>query len=282
MSNNARFRCVWAVACALISGFISGPNLFGQPPAPPKLEFEVASVRPSAPSVDRYDVRFSPSSLTYTGVTLKLLIRTAYRIQDMQIIGGPPWLNSARFDISGKIEGNRTPPEILEMLKQLLEDRFHLVLRKEVRNQPHYSMVTAGSPSAAHPGLKKAGEFECINGRDNSRAAENTPICGAVSFNKTGSQVHFAARGIPMSQLALIFTGQLNAWVENNTGLEGNYEIQLTYADDQIVVGPNAGVDDPGPSVFTALQEQLGLKLQSVKGPVDVFVVDRAEIPAEN
>ena len=85
-----------------------------------------------------------------------------------------------------------------------------------------------------------------------------------------------------MSQLALIFTGQLNAWVENNTGLEGNYEIQLTYADDQIVTGPNAGADDPGPSVFTALQEQLGLKLQSVKGPVDVFVVARAEIPADN
>lgn len=263
-------------------------NLWGQAPRPETPGFEVASIRPSDPTVDHMAGHFTPGNLSYTGITLRLLVRTAYRIQDPQIVGDPPWFSSTRFDISAKIPGNPTPPEILEMLKRLLEERFHLVIRKETRDQSHHGIVTLRPVWEQHPGMKRATESECVSGSDKSPGVDPMPPCGQVRTSKSGLRNSFLGTSIPMSQFASAFTNSMSTFVENNTGLDGKYDIRLTYADDlpatsvDVAGNPPGRADDPGPSVFSAFQEQLGLKLLSVKGPVEVLVVEHAEMPTEN
>lgn len=292
MPNGMKVTGLWSVTSGFSIGslFFVGllPNLWGQAPTPETPAFEAASIRPSAPTVDQYDAHFSPGTLRYTGITLRLLVRTAYRVQEPQLVGGPPWFSSTRFDVSAKIPGNPNPPEILKMLQRLLEERFHLVVRKETRDQSHYSIVTIRPVWEQHPGMKKATESECVSGSDKSPGTDPMPPCGQVRANKSALRNTFLATSIPMSQFATAFTNSMNAPVENNTGLDGKYDIRLTYADDlpatplDVVGNPIGKADDPGPSVFSAFQEQLGLKLLSVKGPVEVLVVEHAEMPTEN
>ncbi len=260
-------------------------TVFGQEPPTPKVKFEAASVRRSAPGVDRYNVRVSPSTMIYTGITLKLLIRTAWRIQDLQIVGGPAWLDSARFDITAKLDKPHPPLEILAMLQDLLEDRFRLVLAPEQRVQSHYSLVPAASKNATHPGLIGASEDECRP----RTIYESTPLkpdaappCGGVPIRSAMNSVQLVATSIPMSQFALILTGQLDSWVENNTGLDGNYDIRFSWP---LSVGANPPTRGTAPDttfIFEALRNELGLRLDKINGPVPVFVIRRAEMPTEN
>jgi uncharacterized protein (TIGR03435 family) len=221
--------------------------------------------------------------MIYTGITLKLLIRTAWRIQDLQITGGPSWLDSARFDITAKMDKPHPPLEMLAMLQDLLEDRFRLVLVAEHRVQSHYSLVPSTSKDGKQPGLIRASEDECRpQDGEGGRSSKPDPVCGGVRFSAAGNSAQFAATSIPMSQFALVLTGVMNSWVENETGLEGNYDIRFSWP---LGIGANPGSEGvpPDPTFISgALQSELGLKLESVKGPVPVFVIQRAELPTEN
>lgn len=252
-------KCEAVLFVLAISGLVVSPTAMrGQGSPSPRLKFEAASVRRSAPGVDRYSARVSPSTMIYTGITLKL---------------------SARFDITAKLDKPHPPLEMLTMLQDLLEDRFGLVLAPERRVQSHYSLVQSASKDGKTPGLKKTPEDECAP-RDAQFNQPSNPdaaiACGGVRITPGASQYQLVATSVPMSQFALILTGQANSWVENNTGLDGYYDITFSWTPDTIQS------DDAGPTIFGALQNELGLKLQPVKGPVPMFVIQHAEMPTEN
>lgn len=244
-------------------------QLFAQPPAfdanghanaPGKLEFEVASIK-SAPlqPIGQTSVRMSSNTstgdLTYANVSLPDMIGRGFALQRYQI-GGPEWLNDVRFDIAAKFAPGTTSEQFQQMLQSLLADRFHLKFHRETRELPVYALVVA----KGGPKLKPA------------------DASGNTSSNSNGNRVHLAAT-ITLTRFAEYLSQHANRPVLDQTGLPGPYEITLDYAENSLA----ANSDSTVPSLFTAVQEQLGLRLEPERAPIEFFVVDSAEkIPTEN
>jgi uncharacterized protein (TIGR03435 family) len=217
-------------------------------------QFEVASVKPS--SADR-----SASSGINTGhgrldahnVTLKRCIMGAYSVGPHQILGGPDWLDSDRFQILAKAEQSTGGDDALMiMLQGLLADRFKLAIHRETRDLP--ALVLEVSKNG--PKLEKAEPGEAVT---------------STSSNKTA--VAIDARNCDMESFAKIISRKMDLPVVNRTGLEGHFNFKLEWAPESA---------NAGPSIFTAIQEQLGLRLRSQKSPIEIIVVDHAEKPSEN
>jgi uncharacterized protein (TIGR03435 family) len=272
------------------------------PAAAPK--FEVASVKINKSGETSVRIGMQPGGrFTATNVSLRALIRFAYQLQDFQIVGGPDWvasdrMASDRYDIVAKAE-NDVPPgppgtvgPMQLMTRSLLEERFKLAVHQESRELPIYALVVARSDGKLGAKLSPS-TVDCqammkeALGRGGPPApppqVNGRPVCGMRSG--AGQMV---GGGFPLSQLAASLSGMVQRVVIDRTGLKGNYDLELTYTPDQMPQGtpppgaPAPAIDPGGPSIFTALQEQLGLKLESQRGPVDVLVIDRAERPTEN
>lgn len=233
--------------------------------------FDAASVKVGDPNDLRGPTfQFNPGGgLSITNGTLRDIIETAYSVRDFQISGGPGWLNSERYDIIARSAPTPTQPEsgdpangVLETrikLRTLLAQRFQLQVHRETRDLPIYALVIAKSGSkviegnAPSPGGSAAG----------IRAG-----CGEITGTLTS-----------MANLAVYLERQLRRPVADRTGLSGSYNFQIDWMPDS---GPCLAADPDAPSIFTALEEKLGLKLESTKGPVEVIVVDHAEKADEN
>jgi uncharacterized protein (TIGR03435 family) len=261
ISTLALFGCV--VAGALAPRWIA----FAQQPA-----FEVASVRPNR-SGERGERRDFPAGrFTAASASVKYLLKTAYRVEDFQISGAPGWFDSDRFDIEAKASGNPPRAQVLSMLQSLLADRFKLVLHRETRELPVYELVLAKSG----PKFK---ERACVGqpGPDNP--------CGGFTVSLVRGEL--MGRVVPTGDLAEALTTLLNRTVLDKTTLTGNYGFDLHWTPDGSTIhgpgDPDAPSPDPnGPSIFTAVREQLGLELKSGKGPVEILVIDHAEKPDAN
>ena len=163
------------------------------------------------------------------------------------------------------------------MLQTLLADRFKLTTHRTTKELPIYSLVVAKGGSKLHEA--NSGE---IKGPDGRPEPPGSSLIGFRSGELTG-------QNLEMDQLARLLTEQTGRTVVDNTGLKGNYDLTLNWTPDQIAPnglaggGPDSSTSsEPGPSIFTAIQEQLGLKLQSQKGPVEILVIDHVERPSEN
>lgn len=229
------------------------------PVAEKAAEFEVASVKPTATRDGSLSADFQPGGgFACRNLNLENLLRTAYQVEPYQLVGAPNWKTSAGFDIQAKAARSAVDPtrdEVRKMLQALLADRFHLILHRETRDLPIYALVAAkGGPKL--------------------EAAES-----GASSNGTLKMGHLATKKMTMASLASILTFDLKRPVRDETGLKGDFALTLEWS-------PGLGESDPSqsslPSIFTALQEQLGLKLQSTKGPVEVLVIDHAELLTEN
>ncbi len=229
---------------------------FEQPP----LTFEVASVKLHPLPYQFVRSETSGSRATWEAYGLEGLIMEAYRVESYQISGGPAWLPTDRFDINAKASGDGmlTGDQKREMLRALLEDRFHLKVHRETREQPIYSLVIA----KGGPKLKAS-------------SADEQP---SVTLESKGQRVEMLFSKWDLTRLAGQISANEGRKVVDKTGLSGEYDFTLSYVDDRRAVG---GQQD-GPSLFTALQEELGLKLVSQKGPVEVLVIDHADKPSEN
>ncbi len=224
------------------------------------LAFEAASVKPAPPdkgSVMYY--RTPPSGrVSVSNATLKLLIQNVYRVRDFQAVGGPAWLAKDGWDIEAtpgaNVSAPVTPEQRDEMFKTLFADRFHLVLHRETKELPVYDLVIAKGGSKLRP-----------SGDEPGYGMTNT---GSITFKKT-----------TVSTFANVLSGVLGRKVIDKTGLQGNFNVDLHWTPDDRA---DAHPEDAGPSIFTAIQEQLGLRLESSKGPVEILVIDRAEKPEEN
>jgi len=237
--------------------------------------FEVASIKPTDPAFQGTRMGGSPSGGFYAkGATLKILIQQAYDLRDFQISGGPRWIEIERYDITAKGEGlgvteeelSRMPEEqrnvfkarLLLKLQLLLADRFQLKVHKETKEMPLYGLAVARSGSKLQTALddgKNAGSI-------------------SISRSDTGN-TDITGRKMSMSSLARFVSSQIGRTVRDQTGLTGEYDFKLSFAQDMV-----EGAD--GPSIFTAIQDQLGLRLDSQKGPVEVLIVDSAQRPSEN
>jgi uncharacterized protein (TIGR03435 family) len=251
-----------------------------------QLTFEVASIKPANPDTPGTSIQFMPGGgLKMTGIPLRAMITFAYDVRDFQVSGGPGWMGTERFDVMAQpdraaVDGpadfakmndaqRRTMrDQITERLRALLADRFQLAVHKETKDQPIYALVV----SKNGPKLQDTKE---------------TGTQQSMMTNRGRSEGH----AIPVEMMAQMLSGLTGRPVVDKTGLTAKYDFVLEWTPD---VGADAraqgfgdGITTPapapgGPTIFTALQEQLGLRLESQKGPVLNIVVDRAEKPSEN
>lgn len=239
----------------------------------------IASVKPNNDVNPRAVLDTLPGGrVTGSAVTVNALLRAAYHAQPRDIVGAPAWFGTKRYDITAKAEGNPAPSGE-SILRELLKERFGLEVHREKREQPTYSLVLARSDGKLGPKLT-ASSFDCVAYRAMSHSPEpgSVPQCGARVNPSTVS-----ARAVSMAELATFLVPGARRRVVDKTGLAGLYDIELSWTPDGPAAAPDARPDDSGPPpIFTAVQEQLGLKLVGDKALVEVLVVDHASEPSEN
>jgi uncharacterized protein (TIGR03435 family) len=219
-------------------------------------EFEVASIKPNTTN-ERMYFGLRGGSLTVRNITAKGLIQIAYGKREFQIVGGPGWIASERFDIDAK--AGQSAKATHDMMKSLLESRFKLALHREAKNAAAYSLVLAKG------GVKMK-----------RSADQNDPERGGPKELHSGRIV---GDGIPMYILVNLLSQELGRAVIDNTGLTGKYDVDLEYV--PVTDAPDSA-DALEIAIFTALEKQLGLKLQSIKAPQEILVVDRIDHPSAN
>jgi uncharacterized protein (TIGR03435 family) len=220
-----------------------------------RVEFEVVSVKPGDPTDSSSSARTTPGGLQMRNTTLSNLVRSAYRLNQYQLDGGPKWMNSTRFNVDAKLPAGAPRDQISLMMQAMLADRFQLHFHRETRTLRQYELLVA----KGEPKLKPS--------------SPDDPRRGSSSQGPR----QIKASGQPLSALAAMLISVVGVPVVDRTGLTGQYDFVLEFA-------PYSGTpreDETLPSIFAVLQE-LGLKLEPTKGPVEVLVVDRAELPSGN
>jgi len=269
--------------------------------ADPALTFEVASIKVSAPpTVDPHVLAMQtprdPGRLTRRDIPLNILIMTAYHLSGYQF-SGPSWLNSERFDVTAKVPEGTTQAQQLVMLQNLLAERFGLKVHREMREMPVYDLVIAkGGPKFKEavpvPPPPKAGDLPTVPPKM-SFDADGIPLLppgGGTVWGipgKDGTSWGVMHEETTMARLAGILGSLIGGRPVNDaTGLTGKYDLAMHWVM-HVELPDNTAPADPvtgaGAAVFTALQSQLGLKLEPKKGMVEVVVVDHCEkMPTEN
>lgn len=288
----------------------------------PQLQFEVASIKlvqVNSNGPTRIGLMNTPDGFTTENATLQMLITYAYAIQNYQIQGGPSFLTSDHYNIDAKMD--EATAEVLKkmatneernaarqkMMQALLADRFHLTIHKESKEMPIYNLVVgkggvkmteakplpppdANAPKSDTATAKADGGGPPKFGPGGGRGGPGMMMSGG-----RGGAMTLTASSMPMSSLVRMLSGSVGRPVIDKTGLTANYDFKLEYTRDDLVAGPGLGgggggdgappvpaAESSGPTLFTAVQEQLGLKLESAKGPVEIVVIDRAEKPSDN
>jgi uncharacterized protein (TIGR03435 family) len=256
-------------------------NLVAQDQAPSA--FEVASIKPVVGDPPLGGGGSSPDRYDDPDTTLHFLIRVAYDLFDYQVVGGPGWVDSKRWAISAKAPGPVNRVVMRSLLRKLLEDRFALKAHLETRELPTYELVMARTDRRLGPKIKPAA-VDCTPFLSGQRPQQNAPrdpengfsLCSSGA-SMSGGMITPRLNGQPLSELIRTLEATLQRRVVDKTGLAGNYDVELTYLDERF---QRQGADaSGGPALFTALQEQLGMRLESSRGPVDVLVVDSASEP---
>jgi uncharacterized protein (TIGR03435 family) len=266
--------------------------------------FEVATIKPVAEG-DRVMMMFTPDGVSIKSVPMQMILREAFRTEDDHVFGAPPWVKSTRYDIEAKVSAEDVPKlkdlkgeQRMEMLLPLLVERFNLKYHHETRELPTYSLVVAKGgvkmkeSAPADPGPKDAPKDAGAKDapKEISADAPKAPPKGS-RLMMTGPG-HIESEGTEMKFLAHVLSQQLGKTVTDKTGLTGKYDYTLQWTPDDATPmaggaggGPghdDSGVQAGGPSLFTAVEEQLGLKIESTKGPVDVIVIDHLDSPSAN
>jgi uncharacterized protein (TIGR03435 family) len=229
--------------------------------------FEAASVKVSSPG-EQVRMRREPGRLSITNFSLKAMVRYAYDVQENQISGGPAWVDSDRWDIVGSAGREITEAERRRMLQTLLDERFKMTIRHEMKELPVYALLVAKNGSKLTPGT--AGNPE------------------RVELGVSGAGLHqMRGQSVPLSTIAKVLTAPAGRIVIDRTGIAGSFDYHLEWVPDPANMPMINGAKPDGSkldaaSIFTAVQEQLGLKLEATKGPVEILVIERAEKAAEN
>ena len=293
--------------CAILS-VVAPVASFGQP-ADGKIAFEVASVKPAAPATGAAAIvpqirggpgTADPGQISYTNWSMSALLLMAYGLHQPYRLSGPNWLENTKYDIVAKIPAGATREQVNVMVQNLLVERFGLAAHHETRDLPGYEMAV----SRNGPKIKESPESPTVvaaapvpgvlrriaMGKDKDGLPElASGSTGLVTLPAGAGSTRYSARNQPLSQLAGLLDNPLGRPVVDKTGLTGKYDFNLTYTrDERTMANMVGGVPpstpaaadapaDAAPDLFTAMQEQLGLKLESKKVPIDVLVIDRLE-----
>ena len=286
------------IAVLAILGALTAPWLRAQAPAdqsPPaaadRPTFDVTSVKENKSGDQFIRMLQQPGGrFTATNSTLDRVINIAYQLKPHQLVGGPEWIGSEHFDIEAKAEGNPPMDEMRLMLQSLLADRFKMVAHHETRQFPVYALVLSKAGKTGPRLLVHSDDTKCPDVSAGpppppSPGAElpPTPCDGFFVGNR-----RLAAQKVTMEMLARTLGNFVDRIVVDRTGLSGLFDVDFEFTPLQsplgVQRGPDASAPDPSapPSIFTALQEQLGLKLVAQTDPVEVLVIDHVEQPSEN
>ncbi len=258
--------------------------------ANPLPSFEVASIRQNRSEDGRFKIQLPPGRFVATDVSVHFLIEWAYNVKDYQISGGPKWVTAEKYDVDAKMEDTpATETKVLNldqlaeqrrlMLQSLLSDRFKLKLIQQTKELPVYVLVIAKNGPKLQE--SKAGETH-----------PNGQLGGPGMMRMQRGQL--TGQGLPISNLVRLLSEQLGRTVLDRTGLTGDYDFTLQWAPEgsaPLAMVPEGGrpetvrtplPESSGPSIFTAVQEQLGLKLKPQRGPVETLVIEQVERPSEN
>jgi uncharacterized protein (TIGR03435 family) len=241
-------KAVRFLVATIISAQISG---LAQTEAAKGAQFEVASIKPSAAEA-RGQTIYNPTRERFAAynITAKGLVAYAYDVREFQISGGPRWFETDPYDILAKPQGDATSARITAMVRSLLQERFGLRVHPEPKDAQVLALVVARGGPKLRPSAQDGLDVRGGHGR-------------------------LSARAITMQMMAAQLSDRvLGRVVVDRTGINGRFDIELTWAPDE---NP-----DSGPSIFTALQEQLGLRLEPQRGTVDMLVIDRVERPSAN
>jgi uncharacterized protein (TIGR03435 family) len=275
----------------------------------PSLAFEAGSIKPNNSSSLGRRFGVPGDRFVATNETLWQLIAVAYGapgvlpqpLADYQISGGPKWINSDRFDVEAKaagdvVRGTQGTRRKQVMLQTLLAQRFKLVVHHETKELPIYALVLARRDRTLGPQLRRSElDSAALRGNPNSPPiplpAFGTPACDAAGGARCspglGIAGGFKSGAMTTTELTVYFSRWLDRAVLDRTRLTGAFDVELQFSSEGLPGAPTGppGVERPpseGPSIFTAVQEQLGLKLESARGPVDVLVIDHVEHPTAN
>lgn len=214
-------------------------------------QFEVASIKPNQ-SGERGSTFYNPTPdrFQFNNATVKALIAYAYGVRDLQIVGASGWLATDGYDVLAKPEGEVSDERVREMVQSLLAERMNLKTHEETKEMPVYALVTVKG------GAKLA-----------KSAMPDQPTAH-------GGFGRFSGKHLTMDMLAFLLAGQVERPVFDKTGIEGQYDIELHWTPEDS--------PEPGPSIYSALQDQLGLKLESQRAPQEIVVIDHVERPSDN
>ncbi|MGH9241106.1 MAG: TIGR03435 family protein [Vicinamibacterales bacterium] len=279
--NRARFIAMLLVALGTLSAYAQERIPAGAPQNGPR--FDVVSIKRSQTKDTDTSWGVQPGGRwRMHNLAVSVLIREAFPAQVNDLIGAPDWVTSDRYDIEARAEGNPTREQMRPMLQTLVAERFQFAAHYETVERPVFALVVARTDGRTRPGLVRS-SIDCAAvaaaRRENREPDVPAPANGArpcawnASYGPDGVTVRFG--GLPLSRLAESVGTPDGRVIIDRTGLTGGYEFTLTFTQQ-----PAPGDDNA--SLFTALEEQLGLKLVPDRAPLRVLVVDRIERPREN
>lgn len=278
--TDLRLLSVRTVAAVLLAAIAS--TVVAQTPV-----FEAASVKRRTEPGGGFMGRQPGGRFTAQGVSLQDLIVFSYDVQPYQIVEGPRWIDTERWDVTAT-GAPGTPADVLVALQNLLTNRFSLLVRREKRDLPVFALVVARNDGRLGPQLKQSA-IDCAAAQKEALKTGVIPPNAKQLCNAQGRVGSIQIGGSPLSAFAAMLSTRLQRTVVDRTGLTGPWDLMLTYtpepsqiAQGALSPGQQPTFDPNGPSIFTAVQEQLGLKLEAIRAPVDVLVIERAEFATDN
>lgn len=265
---------------ALILAFVGGVVSVSAQVPNDLPQFEVASVKRNTATAAGQSGRTANGAVVFTNMSLRLIVANAYDMQPRKVVGGPQWIDVERFDINARAPENTADNRLNLMLRRLLAERFRLAARTQMREEPVYALVLSRSDGRLGPRLRQSTDCRkgATTGQDPIALAPDALSypCGLrMSASSTAVTIQGGATSI--ARLARALDGTGDRQVVDRTGLAGSFSFELRYVSPAL----EAAITQDGnlPSVFSAIQEQLGLKLESSRGPVEVLVIDSVERP---
>jgi uncharacterized protein (TIGR03435 family) len=278
--NQARLQTglvVTAICILLFTKMDLGQTV---PDAAKTPSFEVASIKQNMNPNPAWRLNFTPDGVSARDVTLLWALSEAYGVRDLSLTsGGPAWIDEKRFDIEAKYDvslyPNLTRQQRMEMLQQLLADRFKLVVHHEAKDFPLYALVVVRSGS----------KLVETKPEDIQQSRMGGPVCHVTGVSRSSLKLVGCTSGDLANILYGAARSDLGRRVEDRTGLKGTYTVDLHWGP-IAAASPLPDASNPsdagGPSIFTAVKEQLGLELKPINGPLDTIVIDHVEMPSEN
>lgn len=276
-------------ASAIAMATLAGPRSWAQEPRPalsPTLTFEVASVKVNE-SQTRTPMRWLPGGRFIMGLPVQVILTSGYGVPMYRIVGAPEWVTRVFFDIDARADRQPTLDERPAYYRGLLEERFRLKAHVEQREMDVYALVLAHADGRLGPGLRRSTvDCDTVIAESRTRAEAGAPpqppapgarpVCGSV-----GGGSSLTAGAAELTGLVAMISAGLETPVIDRTGLTGRFDIDFRSAPLRVGAVPPPSIAEL-PSVFTAVQEQLGLRLETTRAPIPVLVIDHIEMPTAN